>query len=56
MLHRIKKALHFLKLVFRLVNAIVRNKDGFEAEEEPHVELGQVHLETNVLKKLQVVF
>ena len=45
-----KKAMHFFKLVFRVVNAIYRNKDRFEAEEEPDVELGQVYLETNVLK------
>ena len=45
-----KKALQFFELVFRVLNAIVRNKDHFEAKEEPDVELGQVHLETNVLK------
>ena len=51
-----KKALHLLKLVFRVVNAIVRKKDSFAVEEEPHVQLSQVYLETNVLRKFQVVF
>ena len=43
-----KKALQYFNLVFRVVNAIVRNKDHFDVEEEPDVELCQVYLETNL--------
>ena len=51
-----KKALQFFDLVFRVVNAIVRNKDHFDAKEEPDVELCQVYLETNRPKNFQGFF
>ena len=42
MLQRMKKALKFFELVYRMVKPVVRNKDNLEAEEEPGVDLGQV--------------
>ena len=40
--------------MFRVLNAIVRNKDHFEAKEEPDVEFGKVYLETNVLRNAKL--
>ena len=51
-----KKALQFFDLKFRVVNAIVRNKDHLEAKKEPDVELCQVYLETNLPQISRVFF